>query len=99
MFSIQNTQPLERAMDVALYRHELISGNLANLHVSNAVRQDLDFEGALRDAQAPLGSFVTKQGAPELSRESGALAATDMFYVSNARLLALRFAGLRAAMK
>lgn len=99
MFDLGATGKLERALDVSMERHELLANNLANLHVAGAVRQDLDFEAALKETDKPVGDFVTHEGSPELSREASGIADTDTFYLVNARLLSMRFNGMRDAIK
>lgn len=43
---------LERAIQGASLRHQLLAGNLANVNTPGYGRRDVDFHGALREAMA-----------------------------------------------
>jgi flagellar basal-body rod protein FlgB len=43
---------LERAIQGASMRHQLLAGNLANVNTPGYGRRDVDFHGALREAMA-----------------------------------------------
>jgi flagellar basal-body rod protein FlgB len=106
------TGSLERYLDLAAKRQELIASNMANVDTPNYRTRDIDFQGELQRAGAGLDSdsdakVVEVQGLVErpdgnnvdLDREGLLLAKTQLEFRLGTQLLKHKFQGLMDVIK
>jgi flagellar basal-body rod protein FlgB len=113
MSLIDTTQlALETAMRGAWTRQTLLTNNVANANTPGYRREDLNFQGALREALAGGGSPAAVQFQPEVSQravgpegngvsidqESALLAENGLEYEALAQVMGTRESIMRSAM-
>lgn len=102
-----NPANLERALDRASFRHELLSKNLANINTPGYKRQDVDFaiqldqelgksQGYLQeDAVQDRGSVRVDGSSVDLEREVVEMADTELRYQLLSEVTGRYFSGLK----
>lgn len=102
---------LERGLDVASTRHQVLANNIANVDTPGFKRSGVDFAQAMADAmrtiagsgQAPSAKIVTEESTVlrndgnnvDIEREMAELAENSLTYDAMAQLLGKRYAQLR----
>lgn len=97
---------LERALDRASLRHELLSKNLANVNTPGYKRQDIDFamtlDRAMSDADDPttdMGNIRTDGSSVDLESEVVAMADTELRYQMITEMTSRYFTGLQSVIR
>lgn len=92
---------LERALDRATLRHELLSKNLANVNTAGYKRKDIDFTMALDEAmeeaepKTDMGSIRSDGSSVDLEKEVVAMAETELRYQLLTEMTSRYFSGLQ----